>query len=63
MSTTPLKIALIFVHMYFAWGLFACVKWALAELNKTVHSVYMSSAVCTVLYSYLAQQITEDVGR
>jgi hypothetical protein len=29
-------------------------KWAWAELNKTVHSVYMSSAVCTVLYSYMA---------
>ena len=67
LSTTPLKLALIFVHMYFAWGLFASVKWAWAELNKTVHSVYMSSAVCTVLYSYLAppwpqycQPITED---
>ena len=67
LSTTPLKLALIFVHMYFAWGLFATVKWAWAELNKTVHSVYMLSAVCTVLYSYLAppwpqycQPITED---
>ena len=37
LSTTPLKLALIFVHMYFAWGLFASVKWAWAELNKTVH--------------------------
>ena len=24
--------------MYFAWGLFATVKWAWAELNKTVQS-------------------------
>ena len=53
-SPPPLKLALIFVHMHFAWGLFASVKWAWVELNKTVHSVYVSSAVCTVLYSYLA---------
>ena len=35
LSTTPLKLALIFVHMYFAWGLFASVKWAAAVAEWT----------------------------
>ena len=30
------------------------VKWAWAELNNTVHSVYICPAVCSPLYNYLA---------
>ena len=52
-----LKLASIF-HVYFAW----------AKLNKTVNFLYISSAVCTALCSYLApawpqywQWITEDL--